>query len=325
MKKVYLLLLLILPFIAEAQYAKYGLVEWFTNTYCGICSSRNPALQSVYDQHAQNLHRITIHPSVPYQQCSLYNFNTEDNGARQSYYNVGATPTLYLNGIRTSSSSSAFSNDIANLAGQTSPISLEVEEGLGTAIITVKAAGDVPAGSYRIMVALLEKKLDFNAPNGETEHYDVLRDFISAAEGDEITMPAAGTSLTLNYNYSVPSGVNPSEAYILAYIQNIESNEILNSGTRFDEASTALTDLAIESDLRTFPNPATSQLNISVGNDYRIHGFQVFNHVGQRLKSAQLNVAEARYTIDIEDLPIGAYLINVDLGEENAAIRFVKE
>ena len=325
MKKVYLLLMFMLPLIVEAQHAKYGLVEWFTNTYCGICSSRNPALQSVFDQNVEKLHRITIHPSVPYSQCSFYNFNKEDNGARQAYYSVSGTPSLFLNGVRTSSTSSGFADDISKLSGQTSPISIEVEEGLGSVQITINAAAEVPSGSYRIMVAILEQTVDFNAPNGETKHYDVLRDYISSAEGDEVTIPAAGTSTTLNYSFSVPSGVDPSQAYILAYIQNIETNEILNSGTKFDEVSTALTDLAIESGLRTFPNPANSYLTVSVGTDYKIHGFELFNHVGQRMRSSQFDSPETQHTISIEDLPTGTYLIDVDLGADKAAIRFMKD
>jgi hypothetical protein len=329
MKKAYLFLFLMIPLLSQAQYAKYGLMEWFTNTYCGICSSRNPALQAVYDQNEQILHRITIHPSVPYQQCTLYGFNKEDNGARQTFYNVGATPTIYLNGVRTSTTASVFADDIANQSAQTSPLAIEVEEsGSGSsrsAKITVKVAADLPAGDYRLMVALLEKNLDFNAPNGENKHFDVLRDYISAADGDVFTPPSANSSTTLSYDYNIPSGVSENEAYILAYLQNVETREVLNSGTRFDETTTALTDISIQADLKTFPNPAKSQLNVSVGNEYKIHGLEVFNQVGQQLRQIQLDIPEGYYSLNIDDLPIGAYLLKVDLGAGTTTSRFVKE
>lgn len=315
--------------MSQAQYAKYGLVEWFTNSFCGICSSRNPALQTVYDQNEKLLHRITIHPSVPYQQCTLYGFNKEDNGARQSYYKVGATPTIYLNGVRSSTTASVFASDIAGQSSQTSSLAIEVEEiGSGSsrnAKITVKVAAEPPSGDYRLMVALLEKNLDFNAPNGETKHFDVLRDFISSAEGDVFTMPAANSNVTLSFDYDIPSGVNEGEAYILAYIQNVESREILNSGTKFDETTTALTDLALEADLKTFPNPAKTQLNVSVGDEYKIHGLEVYNQVGQQLRQVKLNTPEGYVSLSIQDLPTGNYLLKVDLGAAKTTIRFVKE
>ena len=139
------------------------------------------------------------------------------------------------------------------------------------------------------------------------------------------TPPAANSSTTLSYDYDVPSGVNESEAYILAYIQNVESREVLNSGTKFDETTTALTDLALEADLKTFPNPATSALNVSVGNEYKIHGLEVFNQVGQRLRQVKLNTAEGYYSLSIQDLPTGNYVLKVDFGAADTTIRFVKE
>ena len=171
MKKLYLLLFLILPLLADAQYAKYQLVEWFTNTYCGICANRNPSLRTVYNQYSSQLHRITIHPDVPYPQCPLYNFNQEDNGARQSYYNIGATPSIILNGIRSSSSDQIFEDDIKDHLDETSPLALEVAEDVGNSPvinITIKAASTVPQGDYKLFVALLEQSVALQANNGET-------------------------------------------------------------------------------------------------------------------------------------------------------------
>lgn len=327
MRKLYLSLLLFLPLLAEAQYAKYELVEWFTNTYCGICSSRNPALRSVYNQYS-NLHRITIHPSVPYPQCPLYNFNKEDNEARKNYYGVGGTPTLFINGIRSSNSAGLFESDIQDQQNQVSPIAIEVVEQVGSsrsAKITIKSQGGVPDGNYKLFVALLEESVDLTAQNGETEHYDVLRKFLSSAEGDDFEMPEAGESSEVEYEYSVPNGVHPDRAYVLAFVQDITSRAILNSGTKFDEVTTGLNDVSLEAELKAFPNPASEMINISVGSDYRIHGIEVLNHLGQKLRSRSIEVPENTLSIPINDLPLGTYLVQVDLGNKKGIVRFIKE
>lgn len=328
MKNLYFFLFLILPLMADAQYAKYQLVEWFTNTYCPICTNRNPPLRTVYNQYSSQLHRITIHPSVPYPQCPLYNFNKEDNGARQTYYNIGATPSIILNGIRSSSSNQVFENDIKAHLDETSPLALEVAEDVGNSPmiqITIKAAGAVPQGDYKLFVALLEQSIGLQAQNGETEHLDVLREFVSDPEGDDFAMPESGQSTTVTYNYMLRNGVMPDQAYIIAFVQDITSRAILNSGTRFDELSTSLTDIALESQLRAFPNPATDRVNISVGNGFRIHRLELFNHLGQRIKSLNLDLPESNATISTNDLPFGNYMVHVHLGEKKAIVRFVKE
>jgi hypothetical protein len=328
MRKIYPAFFLALPFLADAQYFKYAMVEWFTNTYCPICSSRNPALHNVYNQYADQLHRISIHPSVPYPQCPLYNYNKEDNSARQTYYNVGGTPTLFINGIRSSSSASIFEDDVKKQLNQTSPVAVEVDEAIGSSpdiTITIKAAGEVPAGNYKLFVALLEETVDLQAQNGETFHPDVLRDFISSNTGDDFTMPASGQSTVVNYSYDLPNGVSDEKAYVIAYVQDVTSKAVLNSGTRFDVISTTLSETAVETQLKAFPNPVSDRVNISVNADYKIHHLDLFNHTGQKVKSVSLDYPENQAVIPTNDLPPGAYLVRVSMGSKKAMIRFIKE
>jgi len=313
--------------MADAQYAKYGLVEWFTNTWCPICTSRNPPARAVFDQYKDKLHRITIHPSVPYDQCPLYSFNKEDNGARQSYYRIGGTPTLYLNGIGTSATPAAFEASIQSELALTSPISIQVDEitSSRTATITISAAGDIPDGNYRIFAAILESSVDLAAQNGETDHLDVLRAFASDKNGDEVALPAKGEETVVTYQYEVPNGVDPDKTYLLVFIQEIDSKAVLNSGTRFDGVATSVANLAAESALTTFPNPASDQLNVSVGAGYKIHGVEIINHLGQHIRKVSLDTPEQLTNVNVRDLPIGNYLLKVSLGKEEATVSFLKK
>ena len=319
-------MLLILPLITNAQFEKYILAEWFTNTYCGICSGKNPGLQQVYDAFGDKVHRITVHPDVPYPQCSLYNFNKEDNAARQTFYHVTGTPQIYLNGkVASTSSSLAFQDALNSLKDNESSISVVVNElGTNQVKITINSAANL-VGDFRLFVALVEKKLDFASPNGEKEHFDVLRDFISSPEGDQITLPGAGEAKTFDYSFGIPQGVAADQAYVVAFVQNFATGEILNSGTKFDEVVTSLADISIESDLRTFPNPATDMLNVRVGNEFRIHHMMLYDQLGQQVKTIELSSPVKSGSFSISDLPSGTYLIQVDLGNKKGITRFVKE
>lgn len=326
MKLKFLFVFVLLPLLSKAQFDRYILVEWFTNTYCGICSSKNPGLQEIYDSYTQGLHRMTIHPDVPYPQCSLHNFNAEDNSARQAYYSVGATPTVFMNGNGVSTGSPlSFADAINARIGQSAPVSIQVEEvGSNQVKITISSSED-QTGDYRLFVALLEKHLDFAAPNGEDEHFDVLRDFVSSSEGDPITLPASGESKEYNYTFSIPDGVASEEAYILAFVQNFETREILNSGTRFDQVISNLSDVSLEARLEIFPNPASDRLNVGVGEQFRIYNIDLFNQIGQLVRSIPLISPEQAIDISISDLASGTYLLQVDLGEKKGIIRFMKE
>ena len=327
MKKLYFLLFLALPSLADAQYAKYGLVEWFTNTYCPICASRNPPARAVFDQYKDKLHRITIHPSVPYSQCPLYSFNREDNGARQSYYGIGGTPTIYLNGNGTSTTPAAFEASIQGELALTSPISIQVDEitASRTATITISSSGDIPDGNYRIFVAILESSVDLVADNGEKDHFDVLRAFASSKDGDEVALPAKGEETVVTYQYTVPNGVDADKAYLLIFIQDIDTRAVLNSGTKFDGVSTSVANLAQESSLSAFPNPARDLLKVSVGEGFRIHGVEIINQLGQHIRSLSMDSPERLSEINVHDLPAGNYLLKVNLGKEEATMRFIKE
>lgn len=326
MKLRFILLLLVLPVLSEAQYDRFILVEWFTNTYCGICSSKNPGLQEIYNAYDQGLHRLTIHPNVPYPQCSLFNFNPEDNSSRQDYYNVGATPTLFLNGEGVSTSSPlSFADGVNARLGQTSPISVRVEEFAANQVkISIQSASNL-TGDYRLFVAVVEKHLDFNAPNGEDEHFDVLRDFASSVEGDPVSLPQAGEMKEWTYSYTIPDGVSAEEAYILAFVQNQETREILNSGTRFDEVTTGLNDFAREVRLTVYPNPATDDLRVTAGDGTKIHSVDLYDQSGQLVRSLTLNTPDENLSLPVSDLPSGTYILQLDLSGKMGSIQFVKK
>ncbi len=328
MKKLYLLFLLATPLLLEAQTVnKYLLVEHFTNTYCGICSSRNPALYTVMEKYPDEIHHIAIHPPVPYDQCPLYRFNEEDNGARRDYYGVPATPTMYINGVRSSSSSSSFEQNLLSQMNAPAALSIQVEESgfpVRAVTLTITTHDNIEAANHKLFVAVVEERLLFDANNGESEHHDVLRDYVTASTGDDVTPAPVGESVVLNYEIDIPDGVDPTEVYVLAYVQDQDTKEILNSGTKFDEQILGVNRLAASFDLVTFPNPASEVLEVQVGADHAISAYRIYNQLGQEMTAKQLAKSVGTLSVDLLPLASGSYVLEVLVDDTPVSAPFLK-
>jgi len=112
MKKIqYPLFIFLFFFTANemlAQVPKKIMVELFTNTRCGICSSKNPQFFTNLDNlNNPNIFHIAYHPSSPYSNCLFSMHNPSENDGRTNYYNnYGSTPKLVIQGEKVPGSTS---------------------------------------------------------------------------------------------------------------------------------------------------------------------------------------------------------------------------
>ena len=148
--------------LAFSQVPQKAVVEHFTNTNCGVCSSRNPGFYTNLNAQPNVLH-LAVHPSAPYASCLLYQQNTVANNARTNYYGVfGSTPRLVINGNVISSSANYSSPAIFTpYLGLTSPASIRiVQEKFATdsirSTIIVKTEAVNTLGALSLFVALAE-------------------------------------------------------------------------------------------------------------------------------------------------------------------------
>lgn len=80
--------------------------------------------------------------------------------------------------------------------------------------------------------------------------------------------------------------------------------------------------LEVETSVKIFPNPATNFITIEAdANEFT--SIKVINMTGSILKTIQINEATTRHTIDISNLPIGVYFVQL-IGKNNKTISFIK-
>ena len=316
MKK--LLLTLVFGALALAVTAqsskKYLLIEHFTNSWCSICKSKNPAFYTTIAPYKADIHHISIHPSTPYVQCVFYQANKPENQARANYYGVVGTPQIALNGKLSPVTTPLLPLAALQtaLAQNTAPLSIKVTDAVANGAISgtvqIKYDQALPAGNYRIYVAVVEKFIALTTQNGEKEHQDVFRDMLTAIDGDQIGTGGAGQTAQLNYSVALNPAWKASELYLLAYIVNTDNREVLNSGTRFD-ISTAVQEPTAHQTLRIQPNPVREMAQFSIGNDIA-RKVEVMALNGQ-VFSTDFEELGGQISLQTSLLPKGIYVVKV--------------
>lgn len=269
MKQIRSICLLLLGFslFSQAQNLpkQYVMVEHFTNTYCSLCPPRNASLEPVLAANAGDVHHLRVHPSVPYNSCPLYNHNTTDNESRRNFFGtVSGTPRVYLNGNYENDwgggnpivSQSTFDNYL----GATSPIGIEVVHS-GTNVTVNVVAYDAPpvSSNHKLFIAVVEEELTFAGNNGETEHSNTLRDLLNPVGGQSISLPQPGLTSTYSYSYSNHADWDVNEIYIMAWIQDSGTKQVVNSGTSMDPP---LPDLCLPTVFVAQPQNLYHQVNL---------------------------------------------------------------
>ena len=234
-------LLVLAALNVSAQAPKYVLFEHFTNTRCGVCGGTNPTFyQNIAINTNPKLHHIATHPSIPYSACVFYQASMASQDARASFYGLPGTPRVAINGANTVSAGSVTAAHVDNAYCATcSPVELRVIETTNanatrTATIQVRSVGAPPSGNFKLYAAVVEKTVNYNAPNSETVHHNVFRQFLTASSGDALTLATQGNETTATLNYTVNAAWAASEVYVLTWLQNETTREVVNSGTKFD-------------------------------------------------------------------------------------------
>lgn len=330
MKKLQFLLafaLVATALTAQQPVKKYVLIEHFTNSRCSVCASRNPAFFTLIEQpqNASELHHLAVHPQFPYSNCVFYQANTADNTALVSRYNVLGTPSVVLNGTLNPSGSTLLSQATLNTyLNQTSPLHVKVTENntggtARTVSISARTVGSIPTAQYKLFVVLAEKTINLTTPNGEKVHHNVMRDLISS---DNFTPAALGGTVDLTYTYTPNAAWNASELYILAFVQNTATKEIINSGTRFDPAISG-TQEAAPQQVSIQPNPAQDLAYAQVSDD-EVKQVELFSVSGQRTVLS-FQAQQGQIELPVAALTPGVYFVKMT-GEKGVYVgKMVKQ
>lgn len=298
---------------AQELPTRYPTLELYTNTPCPICGSQNPGLFNRLEAYEGQYHLISFYPGSPYMSCIFYQANIAENTVRRNFYPIFGTPTVAINGLQFSNSNGVTTTVLDNVTGLESWLHVDVNESTGntrTVDITLEDHVGGSLASGKLFAAIVEREIMYNAPNGETVHYNVFRRFLTNVNGEDVDL-SSGTA-SLSYEYTVDASWQADEVYIIAWLMNPANKEIINSGTRFDPDFTSSTDddpVALK--LNIYPNPASSEIHIALPQDVRNAPIRIYNSGGQ-LVYETLSYQDPTPRINITNWPVGNYHVEID-------------
>lgn len=318
-------ILLCLSFLFTVQFAqaqeppRYLTLELFTNTPCPICASQNPGLFSRLQNYENEFHLISFYPGKPYSSCIFYQANIAENTTRLNHYqgNIFGSPTVVLNGTEFRSSSQVTDHVLSSMTGGTSWLYVDVNESNDATRdveIVLQDHGVASPNGGKLFAVIVERQVNYNAPNGETIHHNVFRKFLSSPDGDDVIL-TEGTAI-VNYQYSNEVGWDENETYVIAWLMNPETEEIYNSGTKFDPDFTTSTDPVVATTpLVVYPNPATDNIQVQIPEIYTGGVLTIYSGNGMKVLREE-NVIYPLTTVSVKTLTAGKYFVSLSKNNE---------
>jgi Outer membrane protein Omp28/Secretion system C-terminal sorting domain len=240
---VFLLSIVVLTSITAQQAKQYALFEHYTNVSCGPCATQNPIFRAnILEQNDGTVHHIAYHPWWPSSTDPMYVYNKPENTARTQYYNVSAVPDMLLRGNQWRGGPAGVTQGLINEDTKNgSPIRIRVKETINGSkrdvVIDVETVGNVTTASYVLHTAIIEKEITYSTPpgsNGEKYFPNVFRKFLAGINGEVFIPALPGTSFQFKYSYTLDPVWDSTKIYVIAFVQNITTKEVVNSGSTID-------------------------------------------------------------------------------------------
>ena len=213
------------------------LIEMFTNTSCVPCVVANTYLDRIHNlegvtNNDAEVVLIRIHSTL-YPNDPFYLFNSTDNDFRQNYYNGGIfNPQAFLNGsFMNNYNANTWTNLINTNFGALSSYAITYNNSYDTTSrngdisVTVNQITGTQVGDLVLHVAVTEDDLMYNAPNGETEFNNVLRDLITPGNGATVNV-SAGQSTGFNYSYNINGQINDNNTHVIMFLQSTSTKQV---------------------------------------------------------------------------------------------------
>lgn len=296
---------ILVPFTGLSQLERKVFLEHFSNTNCADCAAINANFYEVLDQNPGLIH-LTYHIGLPNQTGFFYEQNIEDNDSVQNFYAIEKVPSLYINGNESADRPNLLTQNTLNLIygeNLVSPFvfsSFDVEEQVNgsfkvTTIIGTEAMPE--EGNYVVRMAVVESEINETTSNGENLHLNIMRKMLGGFEGNIFDPPSVGNRTLLSSNFNVENNWEKENLFVIAWIQNVDSKEIVTAESSQNFAAPLQSSIAALINVSCFEE-VDGGINISVENGVPPYTFLWSDgSTGQNLANAPAGI----YSVEITD------------------------
>lgn len=253
------------------QVPKIVVAEHFTNTWCSICASKNPALFANLANFPQVLH-LAYHPSSPYAGCPLSQHNVAEADARTNFYAIyGGTPRVVIQGnVLGGGASYSDPTILSSVLGATTSFAIGADLSLITSDslqVNVRIRKtDTSSLSTAMLYAVATEDtvtLASGNANGEPRNYNVFRRSFTGSAPIAITLPVTvGDSVVISKRIAVNAAWLLSRMSATAILQDVNKGAIQAARSSKIPATAGINTINNTVKIEAYPNPATSQLFI---------------------------------------------------------------
>lgn len=230
--------------VAYAQSKRYLLLEHFTNTECTDCKEKNEQFyNNVLGNNLADVIHISYYAPYPSNSSFFHSQNPTDYTNAAEYYEINTTPQMVMNGTVLPEGNNLIEQNTINeftAPDPESPIIFDTfdlsDDGNGNYNLRLILATEVaqPLGNYIIRTAVVETAVDYNAPNGETAHKNVVRKMLDGFDGGVFYAPTVGNRTIHSYSFTADPSWNKENLFIVSWIQNADNQEVVNAASSLD-------------------------------------------------------------------------------------------
>lgn len=237
--------------ITFSQTPRMVLMEEATNASCGPCAAQNPTYEAWLNRSDIQKNVIPLCYRSNYPGKDVMNAaNPTMHNARVDYYsdpiknipyNITGVPTSICNGKipkgngypGAPSDVKTFTDKI-NQTPKFSPITISINEVriLDSSKVTVRVKSTEKLSSKVLQIAVVEGHHYYESAggNGEKDFYHIVRSMLPTHEGTIINLNL-NEEAVINQSYSISKTWNKDEIYIVAFIQDNDSREVLQAAS----------------------------------------------------------------------------------------------
>ncbi len=329
----------------SAQHQRIVLIEDFSSVTCVNCPQAAAIVTQVAKENPNRIVTIQWHLDIPGRNDPFYHQNKPHNDARASYYGgFSGLPQVFVDGVLTAGTNqAAVRSDVNSQLNESSPVTLTLThtgEGGEYAVGVTANASEGLGNGYRLYVvaveSLVERPESYFAQSqpyiGETEFHDLFRTFVSPSDGVELTLNP-NQPKTFNYTYTVGEVMDwdPSKMYIVAWVQDEFSNEVVQAGfsPRSGPVATVTepTPMSGYSLSTLFPNPTTNNVRIdfTLGSveSSRLTLHDAHGRLVHESDLGRREEGEHQVEVETAGLPAGLYTVTLQAGEYRGSRKLI--
>ncbi len=237
---------LLSPLGADAQSPRMMLVEEGTNASCGPCASQNPFFESYLrmPHNVRDVIPIVYHANWP--GLDVMNAaNPTMHNTRVSYYGFDGVPTVMVNGRipkgvdnydGAPADTAGIVAQMSSVRGTISPITLDMRQTIadGALSVSITVSSTEAQKNRKLRIVLVEGHHNYTSPaagyNGETDFHFIAREMRPSPQGVDLSLDAGGSTV-VNESFTLNSSWDDNQMYVVAFVQDDASKEILQAGS----------------------------------------------------------------------------------------------